>query len=59
MVPVVDFMNHACEAVTSAAAAAGHAPHLGPAVAEERRADAVAWVATRDIAAGEEVTWRG
>jgi hypothetical protein len=58
MVPVVDFMNHACEPPPPAVAAAA-ASYPGPATKQEMRADAVAWVATRDIAAGEEVTWWG
>ena len=64
MVPVVDLMNHACApapatASTEEASAEGahRGAHSGPAAREERREDAVAWVADRPVPAGAEVTW--
>jgi len=80
MVPVIDFMNHACAPLpplspfsvhkasgpsssssssssSTYVAAAAAAAHRGPATDLERRANEVAWVTTRDIPAGEEVTW--
>ena len=69
MVPVVDFMNHACAPPPSASVSAptgsrlaeelvaAAAAHPGPNVTLERRDDAVAWRATVDISPGEEVLW--
>ena len=59
MVPVVDLMNHACAPAPEDEGAEGadRGAHSGPAAREERREDAVAWVADRPVPAGAEVTW--
>ena len=55
LVPVVDMMNHACEACPGDADSEHH--HPGPAVREVAVANAVEWRATRDIKKNQEVTW--
>ena len=55
MVPVVDMMNHACEACAGDLTGASHFP--GPAVRAEARADGVAWRATRALRRRDELTW--
>ena len=55
MVPVVDIMNHECSPVKDRWR---NAPfHRGPAVELEAGDGAVTWRATREIDAGEEVSW--
>lgn len=55
MVPVVDMMNHECEATTGDAL--GENSYPGPAVKEITKKNAVEWVTTRDIKKSQEVTW--
>ena len=54
-VPVVDLMNHACEAAPGDPSSVASYP--GPAVRIETRDGAVAWVATRRVEKGEDVRW--